>query len=277
MLELYTRKEIHSCPYANKKFNKLIPLHTHTFWEFAFSHENTTTHYINGVEIECPKMNKIILMKPGDTHALHKKDYYLHYDIYVEDSKMRNICNLIDKDLYTLLTTSSRPLVFEGRYKDLELIEQTLDHIINHNSNASKQDSLESLHTTVICQILGLYYKNKLTNNNHYPDWINDFFNKLKTEEFLCKNLKEILNDMYYTRGYMCHTFKKYVGKTMGQCLCEAKIEYSTHLLADESMSILDIAMHLNYSSQCAYISSFKKIYSITPNVYRKTVLSNLL
>ncbi len=270
MFDLYTLQALDQT-LASKRVNKYIPPHKHEFWEFTFTHENTTTHYVNGMQVDCPKMSTVLLMKPGDTHSLYKKDYHLHYDIYVSDEKMQTICNLIDKNLYEDLVSAAEPIVISSKFKDLYSVEQSLDAIIASQGKGEPVSRFsEGLHTTVICQILGCYYKNKLTDDALYPDWINDFFHKLKSEEFLCKPLKELIDDLYYSRGYLSHTFKKYVHETMEQCFCRAKVEYSTHLLADKSLSILDISMRLNYCSQCAYISAFKKYYGITPNKWRK-------
>lgn len=58
----------------------------------------------------------------------------------------------------------------------------------------------------------------------------------------------------------------------MVQCLNESRVVYSTILLMDNSLSVLDIAMRLNYNSQSAYINAFKKVYQVSPHRWRMRV-----
>lgn len=274
MSNLYTEKNLIKNPYSFIAVNKYIPPHKHEFWEFTFSLEHPITHFINGQKICCLPKNNIILIKPGDTHEIRKENYYLHQDIYVEDAKMRTICDLINSSLYNKLSTNDEPIVIDVQYFDMENIIKSLQNFFSFSKDVSYNETyLSSLHTAIICQILGIIYKNKLSTGTNYPDWIKDFFSKLKEEKYLCKSLKDILNEIHYSREYLCHIFKKYTNKTMSQCLCEAKVAYSIILLSDKSLSVLQIAMRLNYSSQCAYISAFKKLYKMPPSQYRKKYL----
>ena len=132
-----------------------------------------------------------------------------------------------------------------------------------------RSDLFDQLHTTVVFQILGILLKHKICQKRQYPDWIENFFDNLKTESFLCRDIQDIIRDIHYSHGYICREFKKNVGKTMVQCLNESRVAYSTLLLMDNSLSVLDIAMRLNYNSQSAFINAFKKVYRVSPNQWR--------
>lgn len=60
----------------------------------------------------------------------------------------------------------------------------------------------------------------------------------------------------------------------MMQCINEAKIRYSTILLMHKTMSVLDVALRLNYKSQSAYITAFKSLYGTSPNKWTKENLA---
>ena len=133
---------------------------------------------------------------------------------------------------------------------------------------------LEKIHTSVVFQILSIYFK-KFLQKNTYPAWINSFFTKLKSEAYLCQSVESITKEFNYSHAYLCREFKKHTGKTMVQCLNESRIIYSTLLLLDPKISILEIAMRLNYSSQSAYCNAFKDIYNMSPREWQKVQLNS--
>jgi AraC-like DNA-binding protein len=108
-----------------------------------------------------------------------------------------------------------------------------------------------------------------------YPAWINDFFANLKNEAYLCQSVEDITKGLNYSHAYLSREFKKHTGKTMVQCLNESRIIYSTMLLLDPKVSILEIAMRLNYSSQSAYCNAFKEIYNMSPREWQKVQLNS--
>ena len=135
-------------------------------------------------------------------------------------------------------------------------------------------DILEKIHTSVVFQILSIYFK-KFLQKNAYPAWINEFFANLKNEAYLCQSVEDITKGFNYSHAYLSREFKKHTGKTMVQCLNESRIVYSTLLLLDPKNTILSIAMRLNYSSQSAYCNAFKEVYHMSPREWQKTQLDN--
>lgn len=70
-----------------------------------------------------------------------------------------------------------------------------------------------------------------------------------------------------------CHLstlFKKEIGKSYTDYINEQKIEEAKYLLTYSKLSILDIALYLNYNSQSYFTQVFKKIEGITPKMYRQ-------
>jgi AraC-like DNA-binding protein len=45
---------------------------------------------------------------------------------------------------------------------------------------------------------------------------------------------------------------------------------YSTTLLLNTKQSIAEIAQHLGYSNQSSYVVTFKSIYGVSPDKWRK-------
>ena len=275
MIENYTAETVANSPYTALLFNQHIPPHTHFFWEFTYAVNGSVINYVNGEPVECNPLSKIILIKPGVTHEMMPKiqpsvsSPPQHRNIYVTVDKMKKICSLLDKELYARLFDSP-VTVIDVKNENIESFEHTLDHFNVYESTFSTHmDLFEQLHTTVIFQLLGIMLKHQIRQKREYPEWIENFFDNLKLESFLCRDIEEIISEIHYSHGYICREYKKYVGKTMVQCLNESRVAYSTVLLLDNSLSILDIAMRLNYNSQSAYINAFKKVYQVSPHKWR--------
>ena len=263
-----------SAPYTALLNNHDISLHRHFFWEITYVINGSVTNYVNGTPIICDSLSKIIIMKPNDTHRIVNNvnvpnQANKHRDIYVQDDRMKYICDTISPTLYDEI--SQTPVVIDTSYENLESLEYTLKmFLITEPYTNIQPDIYDQLHHTVICQILGMFLKTKLKKEKDMPEWAEDFLSNMKNEEVLTLPVNEILKKYPYSHGYLCREFKKLTGKSMVQYLNESRIHYSTILLLNNSLSILDIAMLLNYNSQSAFINAFKKIYNMPPSAWRK-------
>ena len=278
MIKIYDNKTIQDIFYTCKITNRNIEPHSHFFWEFTYCINGEITQWINKRPIKTHVFSEVLLIKPGDTHEItyeqeegQPKTY--HRDIYVTPEKMKRCCDFLSPTLYKELLTQDS-IILDGKREHLETLEYSLKIFENHTTHLKNDlDILEKIHTSVVFQILSIYLK-KLLQKPTYPAWINAFFIKLKSEEFLCKNIKDIAKDFNYSHAYLCREFKKYTGKTMVQCLNESRVIYSTLLLLDPDNSILEIAMRLNYCSQSAYCNAFKEMYHMSPREWQKIQLN---
>ena len=278
MIEEYSTETIKQSLFSNLVVNRNIAKHTHYFWEFTYAVNGEITNLVNDQPTKTHVLSEIVIIKPGDTHEIvrEKKESAdpppttLHRDIYVMPEKMKKCCEMLSLTLYDELL-SAPSLIIDAKNEHLETLEYTLKLFQQYNDFSQKNNEfLDKLHTTVVFQLLGMYLKQSHVIKKAMPPWIEQFFEQLKDEDFLCKKIDEIIRSFNYSHSYICREFKKYVGKTMVQCLNESRIIYSTILLTDPEMTILNIAMQLNYSSQSAYINAFKSVYKISPHQWRK-------
>ena len=276
-----TLNTIRLSPYTSllvgKKNN---PKHLHDFWEITYTISGTSTHLVNDHALSMIPFSGFLIIKPGDTHEILKENQneptliFRQRDIYIDCDKMKSICDFISKDLHRELLQSPSPIFIAIKNNLLETLESTLNLFNSFERDKQEiSENLPLLHTTAVATLLGAYIENKIRLTQQLPKWIEDFFKKLNSEEFLTKNIENIVSELAYSHSYICRSFKKYVGKTMVQCLNEAKIRYSTILLMEKELSVLDIAYRLNYKSQSAYITAFKKMYQYSPNQWRKIYL----
>lgn len=274
----YTNETIMQSPFTALLVNQNIEPHSHFFWEFTYVISGELVNSVNSKRFETKALSEVLLIKPGDTHQiineLQNQPTQYHRDIYVSSEKMKKICNFLDENLYNTLLNSSE-IVLKTETHFLESLEYSLTFFARKGLMCPELiDILEQIHTTAVFQLLGVFIKNRSHIPANYPQWINDFFESIKTEQGLCTPINDLIKNIPYSHSYICREFKKHVGKTMVQCLNENRIIYSTIFLMDKSMSILDVAMRMNYNSQSAYINAFKKIYNMSPHKWRERKLN---
>lgn len=274
---------IRPCPYTALIVNSEHLRHVHEFWEITYTVSGSLTNYVNDKPIPCNPYTRFLIMKPGDIHEIKldneenplPEGIYYHRDVYVTDEKMRALCNAVSADLYADLLSQTKPICVPVGNSILECLEGTLNLFNSFEQCVAPSSAFfPGIHSSIVATLLGLYLENKIRRPQQFPKWIEDFFKKLNTEEFLTRDVSEIVSELSYSHSYICRSFKKYVGKTMMQCINEAKIRYSTILLMNKTMSVLDISSRLNYKSQSAYITAFKSLYGTSPNKWRKENLA---
>lgn len=97
---------------------------------------------------------------------------------------------------------------------------------------------------------------------------IHQYIQKHFDQKITPSTLAETLHmDVYY----LCHSFKKETGITIGDYVQQQKIEEAKRLLKGSRLSIAEISEALAFSSQSYFSAIFKKITGMTPASYRKS------
>lgn len=72
-----------------------------------------------------------------------------------------------------------------------------------------------------------------------------------------------------YSRRYIQHVFKQKTGEILGDYIRRRKLCRAATLVRLTSMSMIDIAARLGYDSQQTFSREFKKLFGVSPRVYR--------
>ncbi|MDF2670559.1 MAG: transcriptional regulator, AraC family, partial [Paenibacillus sp.] len=75
-----------------------------------------------------------------------------------------------------------------------------------------------------------------------------------------------------FTPPYLSTLFKKYTGKSIMDYAAHVRIAQAKRLLADRTLTVMQIASRVGYTSDIALIRVFKKIEGITPGKYRDSI-----
>lgn len=82
---------------------------------------------------------------------------------------------------------------------------------------------------------------------------------------------EDIAEALHINLHYLFIKFKQETGKTLTQFITEEKIKKACYYLMFTDKTLLDIAMHLSFSSQSYFQTVFKKLTGQTPSEWRKS------
>ena len=92
----------------------------------------------------------------------------------------------------------------------------------------------------------------------------------IDTHIYTMKNLGELSAVTSYSYGYISALFKKTTSQTLSHYYNSKKADISRLLIAENRMSISEIAEQLNFSSVYAFSKAFKAHFGMSPREYRK-------
>ncbi|MEZ8773510.1 AraC family transcriptional regulator [Vibrio sp. 10N.247.310.17] len=154
-----------------------------------------------------------------------------------------------------------------------------LIRILEALSNESQQSGVEStslLHS-YLSIILGDIYRGMGLKNDQNP------ISKLASESlrFIHQNchsaisLKEVAAAVHRASSHVATTVKKETGFTVGEWICQARIQKASYRLSHSSLSVQAIATELDWKDITHFIRQFKKVTGNTPAQWRKKQATN--
>jgi AraC-like DNA-binding protein len=87
-------------------------------------------------------------------------------------------------------------------------------------------------------------------------------------------HLKDIAQVAEVSLFHFHRQFKKTTGVTPHQFIVRRRIEQAKVLLAQSNLSIIDVAVRVGFVDQSHFTTTFRKFTSMTPRIYRNSVLS---
>lgn len=104
--------------------------------------------------------------------------------------------------------------------------------------------------------------------------------NNIKTIQFLVNYIEEHIDDnitleeladtVGYSKYHLHRMFTSLVGFSVHQYVIRRKLTESAKKLLFSELPILEIALNAGYESQQAYTLAFKRLYKMTPQVFRR-------
>lgn len=269
-MELCTAQTIRKCPYTSHILVPPTDEHQSTFFVLTIIEKGEATIKFIGEDgkdkVANVKENYCFFIYPFSPiiYTSFSKTFSAR-DIYVDERRMKECCEFLEKGLYNKLLDLPFAPVFQLSPSSVIFLAERATQLMGDKIT----DKRNSFHKSLVTLLVSLYVSSK-TANTVYPKWINGFLRKLDDDEFASKSVEEMVKSTNYSHGYVNREFKKYLGCSIIQFIIRKKLEKATVLIATTDLSIESISDSLNFSNVSNFINVFKKRYGITPAKYRK-------
>ena len=265
-----------SSPNQNVKYTRVVwwthnDFHNHEFWEICLVLRGKgKNHFLT--HSEDMYAGTMWLLRPQDVHMIEptsSSKSYAHRDVYIEDDTMKRILNAFKEGFYEELMQAEKPLSSLLPLPDVLHIENLI------NKYSLNEASFEFMHAVITSHIIACALEqNHQTEKTDAPTWLATLLDKLNNLDFLILPMREIISSIDYSQEYICREFKKHTGTTLTKYIRKMKCMHSLTLLEDTNIPVVQIASMLYFPDESNYITTFRKIYNITPGEWRKRVKS---
>ena len=226
------------------------------------------------------KPHYLYLIPAFIVHSYECEGEFEHYYIHIYED-MKKDCSLLEEfvfpvevpadefDLYLChrlceINPSMRLLQSNPAYYDNNSM---LVQNIAKNKQREICDRVES--QGILCQLMARFLKEAKLKSNVDDDRIQKCLNFIKRH--INENIRiETLADVaYISKDHLIRLFKKEVGMTPVQYICQKKIEKAQLLLVTENMPIKEVVFLLSYEDHSYFNRLFKRLTGMSPSEYR--------
>lgn len=88
-------------------------------------------------------------------------------------------------------------------------------------------------------------------------------------------NVSRLAQEAYVSREYLSRIFKEYTMESIHSYLTNLRIQHSRNAIA-EGKSVLDACMESGFNNYSSFYKTFRALYGITPNDYKKQLFQSL-
>jgi AraC family transcriptional regulator len=101
------------------------------------------------------------------------------------------------------------------------------------------------------------------------PSWLARVREAVETEYPRRLTLAELARQARLHPVYLSRAFRDHVGRSLSQCLTDARVRYAARRLQDPSATLTDIALDAGFADQSHFTRVFKRETGMTPGAYR--------
>ena len=240
--------------------------HSHDFYEIFYITSGTIKHNLNNITDELA-MGDLLFLSPSDTHCfLREQDNQCtHRDIALTVPLYKKITNFFKYDPI-ISDRDAKPKIDINTLNKLETMLQMI----------SQTDPADDPALFFAIAELFNIHRNSLSgggtkHNNKAPQWLIDLKTKLELPEYFCAAPAAIFADLsFYSKEYICRTFRKATGKTLTAYMNQKRLSLASVLIQNTNKSIETICYECGYNNMSYFYRVFKKTFGRTPHDFRK-------
>lgn len=254
----------------------------HNFWEFCYIYEGELIHTLDGENILSLQAGDILIIAPDSHHCSRcngkdevrlfvaafecdspAMDFYRNYKGYLSAENKA----LIDKIAHYSTEifhspnivydkgTSYMPLNPNQTIGAWQCMNNYLEMLLVEHMRSALKYPVYSLSKTNRQQLLAL-----------------NIMRYLERAYDQNPSITDICSIFHYSPSYLMTTFKKHVGKSIGDYIADLKLRRAKEYLKNSDLNLSEISNRLCYTSLQYFSACFKRQTGLSPSDYRKNL-----
>lgn len=224
---------------------------------------------LNAASIYKNEQNLIRALKRGDdirarTHIIKSIDENLNRTSLYSIRREKSI-------IISLISLVTRTSIAEGA--DIERAYSLNDIYVAQVEQSMLTSQLRELLLACVVDFCVIIKRAKKLD---YPLWVRQCINYISENLHEDISLAAVARYLNMSAAYVSVEFKRITGESLSIFIQKQKIEEAKFLLENTSMTILNIALNLNFNSQSYFSKVFKEHASESPKNYRKNYLKKI-
>ncbi len=232
-------------------------LHFHNEIEFMFILEGSLEVSLNG-NVVVANEGDLVVVNKAVVHSSKIKNRPASYFVLMISEDFFKLSNLYPKNTYlkTLITSETVKKIFNSiikeynkkdEFSNVSNVSNIINLFVHLNRNYTSTPSVDQIFET----------KKILLVKNTINYLQNNFKEKL--------NIEKIANALYFSKSYICHTFKEITKLTIVDYLNVIRCQNAKTMILND-YSITDTAIECGFSELSYFSKVFKKTMGVLPS-----------
>lgn len=243
-------------------------LHTHDYYEFFIITSGCTNHTLNN-QTQKLEAKTFCLIYPEDYHQFTpiKGERCIHINLPVTPDKLQEICSSIGISIEQLRSCKNR--MFQLSDMDFSFFKHNARELGCIPENTGNEEYIFMIIFEMLIHGIILLNKRRVSVQNTAPEWLNHLLRRIHSPEYLDCHASDIYELAGYSPPVVIQCFRQYTGETVISYLTKVKMDAAKMMLSSSSLTVLDIAGRLGYSSLSHFNKNFKEAVGMSPGKYR--------